>query len=171
MLSEREMLRVLLLAFLSAAASFSMAPRSIRLETILWARAKNTLATVLTPAASQFVPGIDVPEEISCHSCIYDMILVERFSQPEKTEVGLFLPKVEGKDQKHLGIVLSIPSNYGLEGEQGRLAPIEEIAPYKIGDVVYIRDPWGIGPKDIEVGKRCFSFHKAAQITGVMKKA
>ena len=48
---------------------------------------------------------------------------------------------------------------------------ISEIAPYKVGDVVYIKDPWGIGPKDQEVGVRCFSFHKAAHITGVIKSA
>ncbi len=115
--------------------------------------------------------GDSIPEEISKQSCIYDMILVERMSQPEKTDFGLFLPTVEGKDQKHLGKVLSIPSSYGLEGENGRLAPIEEVAPFKVGDIVYIRDPWGIGPKDQPIGKRCFSFHKAAQITGVIVKA
>jgi calcineurin-like phosphoesterase family protein len=32
-----------------------------------------------------------------------DMVLVERYSAPEKTSFGLFLPKIEGKDQKHLG--------------------------------------------------------------------
>ena len=99
------------------------------------------------------------------------MILVERFSQPEKTDFGLFLPKVEGKDEKHLGKVISVPAGHGLEGEQGRVAPIAEIAPFNVGDVVYIKDAWGIGPKDQEVGQRCFSFHKAAHITGIIKNA
>jgi hypothetical protein len=79
---------------------------------------------------------------------------------------GLFLPKVEGKDQKHVGKVLSVPAGYGLESEGGRVEPIQEIAPYKVGDTIFIRDPWGIGPKQIEVGNRFFSFHKAAQIMG-----
>lgn len=61
-----------------------------------------------------------------------------------------------------------MPSSYGLESEQGRVQPIEEIAPYKIGDIVYIQDPWGIGPKDQLVGERCFSFHKAAHILGLI---
>jgi co-chaperonin GroES (HSP10) len=132
---------------------------------------KGAEASSITPAAPDFVVGEGIPEDIAKQACIYDMILVERFSQPEKTDFGLFLPTVEGKDQKHLGKVLSVPSSYGLEGENGRLASIEEIAPYKVGDIVYIRDPWGIGPKDQEVGKRCFSFHKAIQITGVVKQA
>ena len=43
--------------------------------------------------------------------------------------------------------------------------------PFKVGDIVFLKDPWGIGPKDIEVGVRKFSFHKAAHITGVVSKA
>jgi co-chaperonin GroES (HSP10) len=120
------------------------------------------------PTAPEYVVGDDVPEEISRNKAIYDMILVERFSQPERTGGGLFMPKTEGKDEKHLGKVLSMPT-YGLESEQGRLATPSEIMPYTIGDVVYIRDPWGIGPKDLEIGPRCFSFHKAQQISGVVR--
>ena len=168
------------LALVSVAASFAPTlTRTINritskttITTALWARLrKGTEGSSITPAAPDFVVGEAIPEEISKQSCIYDMILVERMSQPEKTDFGLFLPTVEGKDQKHLGKVLSVPASYGLEGENGRLAPVEEIAPYKVGDIVYIRDPWGIGPKDQPVGKRCFSFHKAAQITGVIVKA
>jgi co-chaperonin GroES (HSP10) len=133
----------------------------------LFARVKNIDG--LRPVSIPFVVGENIPDEILKQKCIYDMILVERFSQPEKTDFGLFLPKTEGKDAKHLGKVLSVPAAHGLEGEQGRLAPISEIAPYKIGDVVYIKDPWGIGPKDQEVGQRCFSFHKALHITGIVQ--
>lgn len=92
-----------------------------------------------------FIVGENVPEEIKKQNAIYDMILVERFSAAEKTDFGLFLPKVEGKDQKHVGKVLSVPTTYGLESEQGRVQTVEEIAPYKVGDMVYIQDPWGIG--------------------------
>jgi hypothetical protein len=83
---------------------------------------------------------------------------------------GLFLPKTEGKDRKHLAKVVSVPKTYGLESENGYLAPIESIAPYKVGDLVIVKDPWGIGPKDQEIGSRCFSFHKAAHIIGVIRK-
>jgi hypothetical protein len=38
-----------------------------------------------------------------------------------------------------IGKVLSKPTSYGLESEQGRLAPFDEICPYNIGDMVFIR--------------------------------
>ena len=91
------------------------------------------------PETPSVIVGEDLPDEIKNHNAIYDMILVERISQPEKTSVGLILPKIDGKDQKHLGKVLSIPTDYGLEGENGRVAPVSEIIPYKVGDIVYIR--------------------------------
>jgi len=70
-------------------------------------------------------PGSNIPPELANDNAIYDMILVERLSTPETTTVGLFLPKIEGKDQKHLGYVLSVPQGYGLESEQGRIQPLE----------------------------------------------
>ena len=95
---------------------------------------------------ASFTPGLEIPEEIKNQNAIYDMFLVERLSAPEKTDFGLFLPKVEGKDKKQIGIVLSVPKGYGLESEQGRVQSIEEICPtVKVGDTVFIRDPWGIG--------------------------
>lgn len=69
-------------------------------------------------------PGVDIPQEIALQNAIYDMILVERCNAPEKTDVGLFIPQVEGQDKKHLALVLSVPSSYGLESEQGRVQPI-----------------------------------------------
>ena len=86
-----------------------------------------------------YVVGENLPVEVSTDSAIYDMILVERISAPERTSFGLFLPKVEGKDQKHLGKVISMPVDYGLESEQGRVQPLEEILPFNLGDIVYIR--------------------------------
>jgi co-chaperonin GroES (HSP10) len=146
-------------------------PHSGLSTSAVFARLKKQNDGNAVPAAPTYTVGENVPEEVLRQQSIYDMVLVERYIQPEKTDFGLFLPKVEGKDEKHLGKVISIPSDYGLEGEQGRVAPVEEIIPYKVGDVVYIRDPWGVGPKDQEYGARCFSFHKAAQITGVVTKA
>jgi co-chaperonin GroES (HSP10) len=105
---------------------------------VVAARRSNTFG-VDFGESTPYVVGVDVPEEIMKSNAIYDMILVERYSAPEKTSAGIFLPKVEGKDQKTLGKVLSVPSDYGLESENGRLQPISEIAPYKKGDVVFIR--------------------------------
>ena len=105
---------------------------------------------------SPFEVGKDVPPEILRQAAIYDMVLVERLSAPKQTSTGLFLPVVEGKDRKQLGLVLSVPT-YGLESEQGRLQGPGEILPeVRVGDVVFLRDAWGIGPKDQEVGERKF---------------
>jgi co-chaperonin GroES (HSP10) len=108
----------------------------------------------------------DIPAELSRYSAIHDMILVERMSSPEISVGGIILPKKGEKDQKHVGVVVSVPSDGGLESDSGALQPIEKLAPYKVGDVVYIRDPWGVGPLHIELNSRFFSFHKAAHITG-----
>lgn len=102
-------------------------------------RSKDNGANLPEVVAPTFVVGEDVPEEILKQNTIYDMILVERFNAPEQRASGLFLPKIEGQDRKHLAKVLSVPTNYGLESEQGRLQGIDEIAPYKVGDTVYIK--------------------------------
>ena len=49
-------------------------------------------------SAPVFKPGVDIPQEIAQQNSIYDMILVERCNAPEKTDVGLFIPQVEGQD-------------------------------------------------------------------------
>ena len=69
--------------------------------------------------------GKDIPPEIAVQNCIYDMILVERISAPKQSKMGLFLPQVEGKDLKQTGVVISVPTSYGLESEQGRVQPLE----------------------------------------------
>ncbi len=86
-----------------------------------------------------FVVAENLPEEVAKHNAIYDMILVERISAPERTSTGLFLPKVDGKDQKKIGKVISMPTSYGLEGENGNILPIEQISPFKVGDIVFIK--------------------------------
>jgi co-chaperonin GroES (HSP10) len=112
--------------------------------------------------------GVDIPPEVAKLNAIYDMVLVERFSEPEKLSSGLFLPKTEGRDKKSLGKVLSVPVGHGLESEIGRVQPLSEIAPCKVGDVVFLQDAWGIGPMDIVVRERCFSFHKSAHVLAKM---
>lgn len=128
------------------------------------------------PDGAKWIVGEDLPPEVTkiMDQPIYDMILVERYSAPEETETGIYLPPgPEGKDRRHLGKVLGIPS-YGLESEQGRLQPMNELIScgepaLKVGDVVYLKDDWGIGPKNIEVGERKFSFHKALHVIGIVR--
>jgi len=168
---------VLVLAAIQLAQAFK--PQGHVLRTRLWSEAprqsrkERQAAAATGPAVlpPRFVEGENIPAEIKEQSVIYDMILVERINAPEQTTTGLFLPKVEGKDKKQLGKVLSVPTTYGLESEQGRVQPPSELFGDIVpGDVVFLRDAWGIGPKDQEVGERKFSFHKAAQITGVIRK-
>ena len=47
---------------------------------------------------------------------------------------------------------------------------IQEIMPFKVGDYILLKDPWGIGPKDQPVGDRFFSFVKAERIGAVFRK-
>mmetsp|Transcript_26192 Transcript_26192/g.26437 ORF Transcript_26192/g.26437 Transcript_26192/m.26437 type:complete len:170 (+) Transcript_26192:44-553(+) len=157
------MLFRIIVAILSFSASQSfLTSRRLPVKNVLF-------ASGVIPEKEKYTVGENIPEEISKQVAIYDMILVERFSAPPKTESGLWMPQTVGKDRKHLAYVISVPSSYGLESEQGRLQPIEKIAPYKAGDIVWVTDPWGIGPKDQEVGERCFSFHKADHISAVMR--
>ena len=133
-------------------------------------RRDRQAAAVESGGKSSFEVGENVPDEIKQLSVLYDMILVERLSTPEQTATGIILPKTEGKDKRQLGRVLSVPGLHGLESEHGRVQPDTEICPgIKPGDTVFLRDPWGIGPKNIEIGERKFSFHKAAHITGVVR--
>jgi co-chaperonin GroES (HSP10) len=156
-----------------AALSASFRVLSVRSSRALSASSLNALKRKVAipkefeerPAAT---PGEDLPEEVACLEPIYDMILVERFNQKTQTAGGLFVPQVEGKDLKQLAKVLSVPKEYGLESEQGRIQPLEDYAKVKVGDLVYVREPWGIGPKNIEVGERCFSFHKIANVLAVI---
>ncbi|KAJ1427310.1 hypothetical protein B484DRAFT_450354 [Ochromonadaceae sp. CCMP2298] len=165
------MLRVVLLLSLVAIALSFRVPAGRMGAMALQARRregmKDESPDLTVQKGPDYVVGVDLPAYLLEMNPIYDMILVERFAAPTKTKSGLFMPtEVEGADQKHVAVVISMPTEYGLESEQGRVQPISEIAPYKVGDRVYIRDPWGIGPLNFEHGPRCFSFHKAEQITG-----
>ena len=111
------------LLFLSTTTAFSHKKNSAffyRINTI-----HNALRRVAPSSSAPITkPGVDIPKEIADQNAIYDMILVERCSAPEQTSGGLFMPQVEGADKKHVGLVLSVPSSYGLESEQGRIQPI-----------------------------------------------
>ena len=51
-------------------------------------------SNIATEKEVDYVVGEDLPEEIKSYQAIYDMVLVERFSRPLKTAVGLFIPTV-----------------------------------------------------------------------------
>jgi co-chaperonin GroES (HSP10) len=130
----------------------------------------------MKPDEAKWIVGEDLPPEIQkiMKEPIYDMILVERISAPTATVSGIFLPPgPDGKDRRKLGKVLAIPK-LGLESEQGRVQQMSELVncgePFlKPGDVVFLQDDWGIGPKNIEVGERKFSFHKALHVLGIVR--
>ena len=134
------MLRLFLLVFLPIVVlsfSFHLPTRIIRQN--LLARRPRPTDSMEENQPAVIAVGSDIPEEIKKNRAIYDMVLVERFSVPEKTDAGLFIPIVEGKDLKHVGKVLSVPIEYGREGEQGHVVPAKLMCPYEVGDVVFIK--------------------------------
>ena len=42
--------------------------------------------------------------------------------------------------------------------------------PFEEGDYIFLKDPWGVGPLDIPVGDRFFSYVKAERVGGVFRK-
>ena len=124
------------LTIIASAFRLKLAPKLKLCGLNMARRPSSPSPTKLQPT---FEVGVDIPEEIAVQKAIYDMILVERFNAPEQTSSGLFLPKIEGKDRKHLAKVLSVPVGYGLESEQGRVQSLDEIAPIKVGDTVYVK--------------------------------
>ncbi len=121
--------------------------------------------------SSEFTTNNEIPLEISQHHSLNDMILVERLEQPEKSVSGIYFSKSsEGGDAKLLGRVLSIPVSGVVSAATGHVVPINQLAPYQQGDIVAIKDHWGIGPKSFELGDRCFSFHKAEHIIGKIQQ-
>jgi hypothetical protein len=59
----------------------------------------------------------------------------------------------------HVCKVLSIGG--GREGENGTVIPNEGVG---VGDLVYVKDPWGIGPRDDEFANRKFSYVRYTSI-------
>jgi len=119
------------------------------------------------------------------YKTVYDMCFVERISleadtlsntggdsENAKLESGLFVPTAkDGNEQPpfYLCKILSIGS--GREREDGTIDLIDGGTPYpfKEGDEVVIKNPWGIGPKDeISEDGRKFSYVKVLDIAGVV---
>lgn len=111
------------------------------------------------------VASIDA-EYIEKQEALYDLLYVERLPPPEESSGGLILVATEDPPM-HLAKVLSVGS--GQEGETGHLTPNRSV---KKGDYVYLKWPWGIGPKDEQSGDegnvRRFSFIRYQDVCAVV---
>ena len=103
-----------------------------------------------------------IPQEISSLQPVNDMILVERVSESARTPSGLHVVRNENSDARMLATVLAISPTLA-ETQEYKSAPIH------VGDTILLRDMWGVGPKDIEVKSRRFSFHKHSRVVAIVK--
>ncbi|CAM9895887.1 unnamed protein product [Sphacelaria rigidula] len=90
------------------------------------------------------------------------MVYVERLPEEQQMTSGLFLPTKE-QPRMHVCKVVSIGS--GREGESGHVTPNDAL---NVGDLVYVKDPYGIGPRDDEFAGRRFSFVRYTSICGII---
>lgn len=126
-----------------------------------------------TPLLASAQQGVAVVEasELTRQQALYDLIYVERLPPPEQSSGGLILVEPEDPPM-HLARVISVGS--GLEGEAGCLTENKNLDP---GDLVYLKFPWGIGPRDEQCGGgdeggkiRRFSFIRYQDVAAVAKK-
>lgn len=107
-------------------------------------------------------------DELTKQKAVYDLIYVERLPPPETTSGGLFLVAPEDPPM-HLARVISVGE--GQEGECGHVVSNKSI---KEGDLVYLKFPWGIGPRDEQSGEdgnlRRFSFIRYQDVAAVVHK-
>ena len=104
-----------------------------------------------------------IDEKADAWNCHYDMVLVERIQGKPKSDSGLYVPQ-DDLPRLHLCRVVSLGN--GREEENGRVAPMPDI---KVGDIVWAKNPWGIGPKDEETtdGKK-LSYMRSQDIAAVI---
>ncbi|KAJ8612147.1 hypothetical protein CTAYLR_002464 [Chrysophaeum taylorii] len=126
-------------------------------------------APTATKRATQLFSGVAVENaaELLRQDAVYDLVYVERLPPPETSEGGLFLVVPEDPPM-HLARVVSVGT--GLEGEAGHVTP-NDLSP---GDLVYLKYPWGIGPRDEQTGGgddeiRRFSFIRYQDVAAVVK--
>lgn len=90
------------------------------------------------------------------------MVYVERLPEAQQMSSGLFLP---GKENPRMHVCKVVSIGQGREGESGTQLENSGIS---VGDLVYVKDPWGIGPKDDEFSNRKFSFVRYQNICAVI---
>mmetsp|Transcript_59890 Transcript_59890/g.135486 ORF Transcript_59890/g.135486 Transcript_59890/m.135486 type:complete len:171 (+) Transcript_59890:90-602(+) len=111
---------------------------------------------------------LPLPDEIAREEGLQDIAFCERLPETERKASGLFLP---GKATPKLHVARVVSTGNGLTNENGHFAPNADI---KRGDIVFLKDPWGIGPRDEEYTDetgvlRRFSYVRYANIAGVAK--
>jgi co-chaperonin GroES (HSP10) len=102
-----------------------------------------------------------VPPNIASLKPLNDMILIERIDTHAAAtgKSGLQLSASSYEDQKLVGKVIAVAD------PSSDKSPVSSI---KAGDMVMVKDGWGVGPKNIEVGNRKFSFHDIHNVVGVI---
>ncbi|KAG5191883.1 hypothetical protein JKP88DRAFT_274868 [Tribonema minus] len=106
--------------------------------------------------------AVELPSKAVRQQALYDMVYVERLPEAQQMTSGLFLP---GKENPRMHVCKIVSLGQGREGESGTLV---ENAGLKPGDLVYVKDPWGIGPKDDEFSNHKFSFVRYQNICAVI---
>lgn len=106
-----------------------------------------------------------LPEEAARQTAMYDMIYVERLNENQQSAGGVFIPKLSTSNSDlHMARVVSVGD--GREGENGLKTSVGE---FKKGDIVFLRNPWGIGPRDEEHRGRKFSFVREVDVAAHME--
>ncbi|CAM9179726.1 unnamed protein product [Laminaria digitata] len=90
------------------------------------------------------------------------MVYVERLPEEQQMTSGLFLPS-KADPRMHVCKVVSVGN--GREGESGHISPNDAVQP---GDLVFVKDPFGIGPRDDEFAGKKFSFVRLTSIFAVI---
>lgn len=105
-----------------------------------FAKRTNSFTNLASTTSSE-VAGVGeegIPEQLRNHKCLYDMILVERLTVPETTKSGLYVPRA-GKTEQRVARVVAMPKGYGVESATGNVVPVEVLAPFKAGDLVFVK--------------------------------
>ena len=106
---------------------------------------------------------LDTDKAISARP-LYDMVLVHRIMPVTQTESGLHIGTPE-MPKLQLARVLAVGP--GLEEENGLVQNPPNV---RVGELVMLKNPWGIGPKDEETPDgRKLSYIRAQDVAGVFE--
>eukprot|EP00903_Cladosiphon_okamuranus_P007982 g7704.t1 len=104
----------------------------------------------------------ELPSQAQRQQALYDMVYVERLPEEQQMASGLFLPS---KENPKMNVCKVISVGGGREGESGHVTPNDAVKP---GDLVFVKDPYGIGPRDDEFAGKKFSFVRYTSICAVI---
>lgn len=89
-----------------------------------------------------------------------DYILIEPFSQEEKTESGIFLPQTAEKEKPEQGKVIAVGP--GRKTSSGKVIPVD----VKVGDKVIFTK---YGPTEIEIDEKKYLVAREDDILAVIE--